>query len=496
MRASSFPTRRGLAVLGASVAGVVLLSVVGRLLGPAQDWRPEPYTAPPLAEQTPVSGTVEAAEPASEYDVVRSETTIPVRGDELSATVFAPEAPGPHPAVAFVHGAGAGGRSSFFGLAERFAQAGIVAVAYDKRSDYSYLNNRDFDQLAEDAVAVVGAMRERDDVDPDRAGLWGLSEGGRVAPLAASRSTDVGFVVTAGGAIRGPLRNTAWSVYEGLAEAGAPAGAGRLAVRILGGGHLFTLHLDPPAGVWAEVSQPALVIYGTEDYLVPPAESSRHIVDDLDRGGNTSYAVRFFGGADHGLRQDGGYAPGYVRTMTDWITGLPQSAHTAERVAGTLPVQHYVTTPVPRTPWYGGTPGLVATLVLVIAGAVVVPAIARRRLPAGTAHWMAVGGSARRAMRAGILAYGSMWAFVLLAIGLGYTRTGWQPLFQGGWAAVRVVGVLAVVAAVLAVADLARARRDGWAPAGTQRLLLGAHYGVAALLVLSVAYWGVFEPAW
>lgn len=489
---TAVPVRRGLVVLGASVAGVVLLGVVGRLLGPAQEWRPEPYTAPPLAD---APDPVPATAPADEHEVVREEITVPVRGDELAATVYAPDAPGPHPAVAFVHGAGRGGGAAFAGLAESFARAGIVAVAYDKRSDYSYLNNRDFDQLAEDAVAVVGALRERPDVDPDRAGLWGLSEGGRVAPLAASLSDDVGFVVTAGGAIRGPLRNTAWSVYEGLAAAGAPAGAGRLAVRILGGGYLFTLHLDPPAGVWADVGQPALVTYGTGDFLVPPAESSRQIADDLDRGGNGSYAVRFFD-ADHGLRQNGAYAPGYVRAVTDWITGLPESAATAERVAGVLPVQRYVSTPVPRAPWYGGTPGLVATVLLTVAGAVVVPLVARRRLPAGTPSWTAVSRASRRAMRAGVLAYASMWAFVGLLIGLGYTRAGGQVLFQAGWAVVRLIGVLAVVALVVGVLAVRDARRSGWRAVGAQRVLLGAHLGVAGLLVLSVAYWGLFEPAW
>lgn len=490
------PMRRGLVVLGATVAGVALLSVVGRLLGPAQEWRPEPYTAPALTDGAPEVVPGVAGPPAAEHDVVREDITVPVRGEELPATVFAPTGAGPHPAVAFVHGAGTGDRASFFSLAEQFAKAGIVTVAYDKRSDYSYFNNRDFDQLAEDALAVVGAMRARDDVDPERTGLWGLSEGGRVVPLAASRSADVRFVVTAGGAIRGPLRNTAWSVYEGLTAAGAPAGAARLAVRFLGGGYLFTLHLDPPSGVWAQVRQPALVIYGTEDYLVPPAESSRQIVDDLERGGNTSYAVRFFGGADHGLRQGGGYAPGYLRTMTDWIIGLPDTATGAESVAGTLPVQRYVSTPVPRTPWYGGTSGLVATLALTLAGAVVVPLAVRRRLPTGTGEWTAVRRGARWAVRAGVLAYGLMWAFVGLLIGLGYTRGGGQLLFQGGWAVVRAAGVLAVVAAVVAVAGYLTARRSGWTPSGSQRTLLVAYYGVAALLVLSVAYWGVFEPHW
>ncbi|GAB3921776.1 hypothetical protein GCM10029976_009300 [Kribbella albertanoniae] len=484
-----------LAVLASAVVGVVLLSLAGPLLGPAQDWRPEPYVAPPLTDRPPPPIDTELAPAGGERAVVREEISVPVRADQLAATVFSPDAPGRYPAVAFVHGAGAGDRSSFYGMAERFARAGIVAVAYDKRSDYSYFDNRDFDQLAEDASAVVAVLRQRSDVDPKRAGLWGLSEGGRVVPLAASRDSGVAFVVTVGGAIRGPLRNTAWSVYEGLAEAGAPAGAG-LAVRILGGGHLFTLHLDPPTGVWADVKQPALVIYGTNDFLVPPTESSRQIVDDLRRGGNTAHAVRFLDGADHVGRRDGDFAPGYVRTVTDWITGLPDSAAAATPVAGALPVQRYATTTVPRTPWYGGTPGLIATVVLAVLGALVVPLVVRRRLPAGAGDGVSVLRSSRRAMRAGIAAYAVMWVYVIMTLGLGYTRNGGALLFQVGWGVVRVAALLAVVAGVVAVAKLLAARRRGWAPQGAQHVLLASYGTVAALMILSVAYWGIFEFSW
>ncbi|PSL02374.1 hypothetical protein CLV30_11027 [Haloactinopolyspora alba] len=491
-------SRRRVAVAGASIAGIILLGVAGRLLaGSGAGWEPAPYTADPLADDPPEIAAASGSRPeAGPYDVRREETSVPVRGDDLDATVFAPDAPGEFPAVAFVHGAGGGGRESFFGLAERFARAGIVAVAYDKRSDYSYLFNRDFGQLAEDAVAVVRVMRERPDVDADRAGLWGLSEGGRVVPLAAAGAPEVGFVVTVGGAVRGPLRNTAWSVAEGLAEAGAPSGAARLAVRVLGGGTMFTLHLDPPQNVWTDVGQPALVVYGTEDFLVPPAESARGIVDDLERGGNTSYAVRFFGGAGHALRLGGDYAPGYLRTITDWITGLPGSAADGPRVAGSLPEQRFATTPILRTPWYGGTAALVITVAAALAGTAVVPRLLRRRLGTPEVRWYGVVRPVRRAARASVLAFAALWAFVGLLIGLGYTRNGVGWLFQAGWGAVRIGAVAAVVAAAVAAVSVGTARRRGWRPTPAQAGTLCSYAGVAVLMLLNVAYWGVFEPTW
>ncbi|WP_129666795.1 alpha/beta hydrolase family protein [Phytoactinopolyspora endophytica] len=483
-----------LAVASASMAGVALLGVLGEVLAPKPRWEPRPYDLPPLTDAAPEIEPAAGQEPTDEYEVRREEVTVEVEGDELAASVFSPDAAGRYPAVAFVHGAGVGNGSSHFDLAERFARAGIVAVAYDKRDDYSYFWNRDFDQLAEDATAVVRMMRQRPDVDPDRAGLWGLSEGGRVVPLAASRSDDVGFVVTVGGAVSGPLRNTAWSVYEGLAAEGAPAGARSLAVHVLGGGYLFTLHLDPPSGVWSEVQQPALVIYGNNDYLVPPAESSRIIVDGLQEGRNSGYAVRFFGDADHGLRQDGGLAPGYVRTMTDWISGLPGSAEASAAVAGPLPVQRYASTVVPRAPWYGGVHALAVTVVLTVVGAVVIPVAARRRLRASAgAGWHPNDRAARWSTRSAVVAFGALWGYIAVLIGLGYTRNGAAAVYQVGWGLVRATALAAVIlAAVLAL----RAFAGGGRLDRAQWLVLGGRLGVVVLLLLNLAYWGVFAPRW
>ena len=45
------------------------------------------------------------------------------------------------------------------------------------------------------AFAFVSELARRPDVDPARIGLWGFSQGAWVAPLAASRSRDVAFLV-------------------------------------------------------------------------------------------------------------------------------------------------------------------------------------------------------------------------------------------------------------------------------------------------------------
>ena len=60
-------------------------------------------------------------------------------------------------------------------------------------------SERMFDLLAQDALAGVEALARRDDIDPARIGIFGVSQAGWIAPLAASRSNQVAFVVLLSG---------------------------------------------------------------------------------------------------------------------------------------------------------------------------------------------------------------------------------------------------------------------------------------------------------
>lgn len=163
----------GLAVLG--------LAVLGNALSPS--WEPRRLPAygslPPMPEPASSAGSANG-------EIQREDVRVPVREEVLRGTVVSPAAAGRHPAVVLVHGAGPGRRSDLIELAEHFARAGIVALVYDKRNvGYSAVTNRDFGLLAEDALVSVRLLRQRENVDPARVGLWGISEGGWVVPIAA-----------------------------------------------------------------------------------------------------------------------------------------------------------------------------------------------------------------------------------------------------------------------------------------------------------------------
>src|SRR5262249_47414986 len=97
-------------------------------------------------------------------------------------------------------------RGYFGPLASRLLRRGIAVFHYDKRGCGKSEGNRDLLQstlsdFAEDAQAAVHYLQGRKDIDSKRVGLYGHSEGSSTAPLAASRSKEVAFLVLTGASV-------------------------------------------------------------------------------------------------------------------------------------------------------------------------------------------------------------------------------------------------------------------------------------------------------
>jgi dipeptidyl aminopeptidase/acylaminoacyl peptidase len=139
--------------------------------------------------------------------------TIPAAGFNLGGTITRPSTPPPggrYAAVIFLSGSGADDRDGFLSgipmigqLAGAVAQAGVLAVRYDKRG-YGQSGGRaesaSITDAAEDARAVMRWLAARKDVDPRRIALVGHAEGAWVALLAAARERRFAAVVSLAGA--------------------------------------------------------------------------------------------------------------------------------------------------------------------------------------------------------------------------------------------------------------------------------------------------------
>jgi uncharacterized protein len=115
-----------------------------------------------------------------------------------------PAGQGPFPAVVMIPGNGSwrAARPWIHVHVAELLKSGIAVLYYDHRGEGETTGTWEtasFEQLADDAIAGARAIRTTARIDSTRVGVWGHSMGGWIAPLAASRSRDIAFVVTAAG---------------------------------------------------------------------------------------------------------------------------------------------------------------------------------------------------------------------------------------------------------------------------------------------------------
>ena len=155
----------------------------------------------PLCPQEPKSVIAYDAEEVKYPNVTANVT--------LAGTLTFPRSEQPSPAVLLIAGSGpidrnetVFGHKPFLVLADHLTKQGFVVLRVDKRGigqstgNYSVATTEDF---AADALAGVEYLKTRKEVDAERIGLIGHSEGGLIAPMVAVKSNDVAFIVLMAG---------------------------------------------------------------------------------------------------------------------------------------------------------------------------------------------------------------------------------------------------------------------------------------------------------
>ena len=433
-------------------------------------------------------------------------------GLRLPATLRVPvDAETELPGMVLVHGAGIGDREFYGPEAEAFARAGMVTLTYDRRSVGYSLTERSYSQLADDAAAAAAVLRERPEVDSGQVGLWGLSEGGWVAPLAASRAPQTAFVIVVGASGVPPLRQTSWAEANKAAHAGVHGSlvraGSRTSWRLISGMEMFPEPYYDPTRVLQELRLPVLGIWGAKDRVSPPVESMAVHRRALEEAGNRRYTLRAFVDAEHTLRvtTDGfdylmrytsrglatdDFAPGYVDLVGSWVAQASAGEAPATSVQG-AGEQHRPTAPVSPLAWWESTWVHAGALVVLLGGfgsfALSAPLCRTRGRRSRPAPW-----GARVLDVTGLLAVvGTLVYLASLVLGLGGGFLSPGPLLAGRplpWVALQVLAVAAVVSfAVTAV----RSRRTVVA-VGRIRFTLLVAAGVA--FVPWAAYWGLLLP--
>ena len=109
------------------------------------------------------------------------------------------------PAVILISGSGpqnrneeVAGHKPFLVIADYLARNGIAVLRYDDRGvgkSKGEFKTANLDDFAIDASSAIEYLKTRKEIDKNRIGLIGHSEGGLVAPMVAASRDDVNFIV-------------------------------------------------------------------------------------------------------------------------------------------------------------------------------------------------------------------------------------------------------------------------------------------------------------
>ena len=279
----------------------------------------------------------------------------------LSGTLTLPKKRGKYPVVILISGSGPQNRDEellghkpFLILSDYLTRNGIGVLRYDDRGvgestgDFEAANSAD---LATDVQSAVEYLKTRKEVDKNHIGLIGHSEGGVIAPMVASESDDVSFIVLlAGTGIRGDKLllmqqeliwrangmseeeiekslKTSAALFEIIVESNdveklkddltialseiiekdsveIPEGTSKEKFvenqvdQISTTWMQYFLKYDP-APTLEKVNCPVLAINGEKDLQVPPKENLEAIAESLRKGGNDQVTIKEFENLNH-----------------------------------------------------------------------------------------------------------------------------------------------------------------------------------------------------
>ena len=280
---------------------------------------------------------------------------------ELPATLTLPEE-GVRGGVVPLHPASDGSRHQFLfeHLAETLVGRGIAVLRYDRRPSAAG-EDVPFAVQADDALRALAVLRA--EIGSAPLGLWAWSQGAWAAALAASRSSEVAFLILLAACGISPAEQMRYGTAEQLRRNGygdddalwelaelraaledairdrSRLEASQAAIDRYADRPWFPLAyvprtLDPdadwpdmdfdPAPILASVDRPVQLFYGEEDEWTPIEPSIAAWERAAEAAENRELTVVRLAGADHaptlgGVHDPGAISPAYTQAMIEWI---------------------------------------------------------------------------------------------------------------------------------------------------------------------------------
>jgi fermentation-respiration switch protein FrsA (DUF1100 family) len=327
-----------------------------------------------LTPATTSTGFKRPQEPVAPFPYHEEEVTFTNKQDNitLSGTLTLPSVKGSFPAVVLISGSGAQNRDEevlghkpFLVLADHLTRKGIAVLRFDDRGvgksggDHKSATSADF---SKDVLAAVNYLLSRKEIDKNKIGLIGHSEGGMIAPMVAAEEKKIAFIVLlAGPGLKGSdllllqskallkangeddssiekinainkqaymlagvePRDSAYAqVLRLIKDAEPDENNAKAQVNLLLSPWMkYFLQYDPVIAL-GKVKCPVLAINGDKDLQVCAQENLQGIQAALKAGGNTNCTVKTFTGLNHLFQQCTTGLPGEYAKIEETISPL------------------------------------------------------------------------------------------------------------------------------------------------------------------------------
>lgn len=309
----------------------------------------------------------------------------------LAGTLTLPATGSNFTAVVLITGSGAQNRDEeimghkpFLVIADFLTRNGIAVLRFDDRGfgqstgNFATATTADF---ATDVQSAIDYLKSRNEINPQKIGLMGHSEGGVIAPMVAANSSDVAFIVMlAGTGIRGDalllLQQEAIYRVSGVPEeqiSKIKKSNAKIFDHIVNANNIlstqdimdFIATLDPqilpdgmttnnfqqfanqistpwmlyflrydPAPALQKVKCPVFAINGSKDLQVTAKENLDAIRAALIKGGNQKATIKEYPGLNHLFQEcttgspteyaaiEETFSPVVLKDLCDWILSL------------------------------------------------------------------------------------------------------------------------------------------------------------------------------
>jgi len=255
---------------------------------------------------------------------------------DLAGMLFVPDGEGPFPAVVIIHGSGPSKRAHnwYLTLSGYMQKNGVAVLLPDKRGSEKSQGDwytSSLEDLATDTLAAVNFMKSQEIVEVSKLGIIGLSQGGVIAPIAASQSSDLDFVIN--------MVGHSVTMHEQLLhdenftgqEMGLLPGISNvysyvstfIYENITGKEWYDAVGNFTSLPYWQKVNIPVLVLLGSEDHNVPSKESKARI----EALGKDNIRVIMYEGSGHGLEDPPGVGDHVIRqeALSDMLNFIIKS---------------------------------------------------------------------------------------------------------------------------------------------------------------------------